>query len=331
MGWIFIGFVCYMIYREYQHYLEIRLDYLTSPVHAHLPQATSVLITQIPQKHISEDSMQRLFGEFPGGIKKIHMNRDLKELEEEVEKRDKLAYKLEAAQTKLIKTANKLHFKNNKGGKDDQTKLTQTDTENGRGSAAAYVPRKKRPSHKLGFLGLLGKKVDTIDYCNEELARLNQKISSMQADSSSFKMMNSCFIEFNNQAAAQMCYQSVASGTVYAMHPRYTEIAPHDIVWSNMGLTWKSRMIKSTLASAFVAALIIFWAIPVAFVGVLSNVRFSDHDLVRYADQTGDILDSKGSVLELHSQVSISFIGTYYLLSSDHTIGRAHGTSTNYS
>lgn len=323
MGWIFIAFVCYGIFREYKHYIHVRLEYITNPLHAQLPQATSVLITQIPQKDISEDAMHKLFGGFPGGIKRIYFNRNLKELEKEIESRDKLAYKLEAAQIKLIKTANKLNYKATKGSKDDQRVLT--DSEQGRGTAAKYVPAKKRPSHKLGFLGLLGKKVDTIDYCNQELSRLNPKITSMQNDTSSFKMMNSCFIQFHNQAAAQMCFQAVASRTAYAMHPRYTEIAPQDIVWSNMGLTWKSRMLRSTGTAAFVAALIIFWAIPVAFVGVLSNVRFDCGRQKTELMSLDNIFDAKGAIPEVHPQVSHSSARTDHFLSTYNSFGSTDG------
>lgn len=213
--------------------------------------------------------MREAFGKLPGGIKHVYFNRKLDTLDDEIEARDKIAYKLEAAQIKLIKTANKL---NSKAKKDNNA--IQTASEAGRGTASRYVPVKKRPSHRLGLLGLVGKKVDTIDWCTSELARMNPEIVKQQADPQSFKMMNSCFIEFNTQAAAQICYQAIACGSAYAMHPRYTEVAPEDIVWSNMGLTWQSRMLKSMATTAFVAALIIFWTIPVAFVGVLSNITY---------------------------------------------------------
>jgi len=36
-------------------------------------------------------------------------------------------------------------------------------------STIPEVPRNLRPTHKLGFLGLLGEKVDTIDWCREEI------------------------------------------------------------------------------------------------------------------------------------------------------------------
>lgn len=269
MGWVFIALICFGIFREYRHYLLVRQEYLTSPAHTCTPQATTVLITQIPKTHLSEKDMREAFGNFPGGIKQIYFNRDLNKLEDEIETRDKIAYKLEAAQIKLIKTANKLRSKQLKKSKSETHESDLIDSEAGRGIAARYVPDKKRPKHKLGFLGLIGKKVDTITWCTSELARLNPVISEHQQDSGSYKMMNSCFIQFYSQAAAQMCNQSIASGEAYSMHPRFTEVAPQDIVWSNMNLTWQMRLLKSSLTTAFVCALIILWAIPVAFVGVL--------------------------------------------------------------
>lgn len=270
MGWIFIAFVLYGIFHEFNHYVQVRGEYLSSPEHARTPQATTVLITSIPDAFLSEEAMQSAFGKLPGGIKHIYFNRDLKALDEDIETRDKLAYKLEAAQIKLIRTANKLDFKAKKDKKGAQSSLPAA--EEGRGFTA--VPVKKRPSHRLGFLGLIGKKVDTIEYCTAQLAKTNPEIEAQQAGAQKFKLMNSCFIEFYSQTAAQICYQSVANGSAYTMHPRYIEIAPQDIVWSNMGLTWQSRMIRSMAVTAFIAALIIFWAIPVAFVGTLSNITY---------------------------------------------------------
>jgi hypothetical protein len=39
-----------------------------------------------------------------------------------------------------------------------------------------FVHRKSRPSHRLGFLGLFGKKVDTIDYCKDEIVKLTGQL-----------------------------------------------------------------------------------------------------------------------------------------------------------
>ena len=275
LGWLWIGFVCYGIFREYQHYLSVRQEYMTAKAHAQLPQARTVLITQIPESHRSVEALDAAFNGFSGGIEKIQLNRDLATLDDKVSERQKIALKLEAAQTKLIKLASKNEFNRKKeADKSGGEQLRAIDHENLAEGAAKYVPEKKRPSHKLGALGLFGKKVDTIDWCESELARLTPEIDSAQANPEQFKLMNSAFIQFKTQAAAQACAQAVAHGKAGAMAPRYTEVSPHDVIWSNMNLTWQSRWVKSSLVTAFIAALIIFWAIPVAFVGTLSNITY---------------------------------------------------------
>lgn len=58
------------------------------------------------------------------------------------------------------------------------------------------------------------------------------------------------------------------------MSPRYIGLDPTQIVWSNLRIKWWERVIRYTATVAFVIALIVFWAIPTAVVGVISNVKF---------------------------------------------------------
>jgi calcium permeable stress-gated cation channel len=53
-------------------------------------------------------------------------------------------------------------------------------------------------------------------------------------------------------------------------------LAPHkeEIIWSNMGFSHQERLVRFTATTGFVITMIIFWAIPVAFVGTLSNVNY---------------------------------------------------------
>lgn len=58
------------------------------------------------------------------------------------------------------------------------------------------------------------------------------------------------------------------------MSPRYIGLDPTQIVWANLRIKWWERVIRYTVTVAFVIALIVFWAIPTAVVGVISNVDF---------------------------------------------------------
>lgn len=58
------------------------------------------------------------------------------------------------------------------------------------------------------------------------------------------------------------------------MAPRYIGLDPTQVIWSNLRILWWERVIRYTATVAFVIALIIFWAIPTAVVGAISNINF---------------------------------------------------------
>ena len=71
-----------------------------------------------------------------------------------------------------------------------------------------------------------------------------------------------------------MACQSVASHRVMYMTPRYLETAPEDVVWENMELSLWQRILRGYGVNAAVAASVVFYAIPTAFVGTISNVTY---------------------------------------------------------
>lgn len=56
------------------------------------------------------------------------------------------------------------------------------------------------------------------------------------------------------------------------MAPRYIGLEPTQVIWSNLRIKWWERTIRYTGTVALVIALIIFWAIPTAVVGAISNI-----------------------------------------------------------
>ncbi|TGZ78669.1 DUF221-domain-containing protein [Ascodesmis nigricans] len=169
-----------------------------------------------------------------------------------------------------------------------------------------YVDPKDRPTHRLPIfkwmpfsLPLIGKKVDTITYCRREVARLNVEIEKDQEDPERYPLMNSAFIQFNQQIAAQMCCQSVSHHVPQHMSPRYIEVAPSDVIWGNMRMQWWERYLRKAGIMAATAGLVIGWAVPVAFTGLVSQVSY----LVEKFKWLGWIEDLPDSVLGVVSGV----------------------------
>ncbi|GAM87437.1 hypothetical protein ANO11243_054610 [Dothideomycetidae sp. 11243] len=121
-----VVWVCYVIYQELRGYIRIRQAYLTSPRHRIRASATTVLVRGIPRKWLSVEALNGLYDVFPGGIRNIWINRDFDELLEKVELRDKIAKKLESAETTLIKNCVKKHRQaEEKKAKEDGVKMTK--------------------------------------------------------------------------------------------------------------------------------------------------------------------------------------------------------------
>ena len=120
---------------------------------------------------------------------------------------------------------------------------------------------------------LIGKKVDTIYYCRKEVARLNVEIEMDQKEPEKFPLMNSAFIQFNNQVAAHMACQSVAHHFPVTMAPRLVEIAPGDVLWDNMNVGYKQRLFRGGIVLVVIVGMVVLWAVPVSFASGFSNLR----------------------------------------------------------
>ena len=123
-------------------------------------------------------------------------------------------------------------------------------------------------------LPLLGKKIDTINYCRQELARLNLEIEVDQKKPENFPLMNSAFVQFNHQVAAHMACQAVSHHIPNQMAPRLVEISPDDVIWDNMSIKWWESYIRTGGVVILIIGLVIGWAIPVTFTGFLSQIDY---------------------------------------------------------
>jgi hypothetical protein len=143
-----------------------------------------------------------------------------------------------------------------------------------------YIQPNQRPTMRLPIfswmpsLPLIGTKVDTIYHCRKELARLNLEIEMDQETPEKYPLMNSAFIQFNQQVAAHMACQAVSHHVPQHMCPRHIEVSPNDVIWGNMKMQWWERYMRSALITVATGGLILGWAFPVAFVGLISQVNY---------------------------------------------------------
>lgn len=222
---------------------------------------------------------------------------NLKDMPDDYNNRLKASKKLESATTALIKTAHKLRVKAEKAAEkngqplEDKWTATPAGNETEGSIAERLVPEKKRPTHKLPSpkwmpfaLPFLGTKVDTINWCKEQIVEHDKNLESKReqlkrdiktpgtGDDETYPPLNSAFVLFNQQIGAHLACQSLIHNEPYAMSGRYIETAPADVIWSNLGMNPYEKSIRRYISIGITAVIILFWAIPVAFVGIVSNV-----------------------------------------------------------
>lgn len=161
---------------------------------------------------------------------------------------------------------------------------------------AQYLKKKKRPTHHLPLFGVMAlpgipfitKKVDTIYYCREELARLNVEIEEDQKHPERYPLMNSAFIQFDHQVAAHMACQSVIHHIPRHMAPRINEVSPNDVIWDNMAFKWWQEWLRTGIVFVLIATMVLLWAIPVSFTAALSQLN----ELIQDAPWLGFLRDN---------------------------------------
>jgi len=134
------------------------------------------------------------------------------------------------------------------------------------------VVAKKRPTWKQGFLGLFGKKMD-LDSSPVWIAEKNAELERLRGDQDQLEYGNTAFARFDSQTEAH-AFARLASSTdkKNRMISTQVEVVPEDIEWSNTSMNAYQRKVRTAISWALTIGLIIIWAIPVAFVGIVSNV-----------------------------------------------------------
>lgn len=265
MLWVFYGLVTFTLSRELYFCNQLRLTVLLLPRFASKLSLRVVLFQGVPHHFLREREMYKLFD----GIVRVWVARAHPKLQGKVLERNHWVSQLEKLQHKMLKKCMKRAAK---AAKKNTPLAGDADDLN------TYVPLKKQPSHRVGW-PLVGKKVKTFDYIRERLPVLNAEIAEMQALYHDASPLTSVFVEFRSQFHAQMALQANVSHSPLRVLQRLVGIEPLDVVWGNMRILWWERLVRQTAAYAMMAALILLWAFPVAWVGTISNITYLTNKL----------------------------------------------------
>ena len=219
----------------------------------------------VPDAYKNQDKIRQVFGE---SIRRIWVTSDCSKLEKLVNERDKMAEKLETAETKLIRRANKARTQAIKNGELNVDTCLDCESNN-----PAWSHKVKRPTHRLKFFG---EKVDSIHWYRAELTKRIEEVSSLQKkhQNNEATQLSAIFVEFDSQADAQVALQTLSHHQPFHMTPRFIGVSPREVVWSALNLSWWQRIVRRFAVQGFLAALVIFWSFPAAIVGAISNITY---------------------------------------------------------
>lgn len=278
----------YIITRETIYFINLRHAYLLTSMHAQKLSSRTILFTFVPSEYLNTEKLRELFG---SSMRRAWLATDCDKLEDDIKEQDKVTLKLENAEIKLSKLANNRRLKSEKkaakAAKKNKTPAPvaaamtpgsephHADQEAGT-PHSEWIVKKDRPTHRLGKIPLIGKKVDTIEWARTELGQSVPQIEREQNvhRAGEAKLVSAVFVEFTTQLAAENAFRRMSPHRAPHMAPRAIGVIPSQIVWKNLGMGKAQRKSRSIIVAAFLSAMILYWAIPVAVVGAISNINY---------------------------------------------------------
>ncbi|XAR72512.1 hypothetical protein NMG60_11019179 [Bertholletia excelsa] len=243
-----VSFVAYyLLWKAYNHVSDLRAAALMSPEVR--PEQFAILVRDVPPPSESESRKEQVDSYFkamyPHAFYRSMVVTDNKEV-------NKIWEELEGYRKKLAR-AEAIHEESKKSGKPEGT----------------------RPMNKTGFLGLCGKKVDSIDYFNEKISELVPKLEAERKVTLREKQQSSALIFFTSRVTAASAAQSIHARMV----DTWTVIdapEPCQLLWTNLPKNFYERQIRQYVVYVVVALTIFFYMIPIGFISAfttLTNLR----------------------------------------------------------
>lgn len=208
--WMYVAFVyffsgvsIYLITTETKRIIRIRQDYLGSQSAV---TDRTIRLSGIPAELRSEDKLKETIEQLEiGKVESVTVCRDWKELDDLMDRRMQVLRKLEEAwavhlgpKSRSNAPNNSSHHSGNRSGEEEESQLLPDD-EVEQGHERSHD--QDRPTTRIwyGFLNLQSRKIDAIDYYEEKLRKLDEKIKLVRKKG--FKPMPLAFVTMDSPAA----------------------------------------------------------------------------------------------------------------------------------
>ncbi|CAI7850519.1 unnamed protein product [Closterium sp. NIES-54] len=238
MAWLFNAWALYMMRLEHRTVADMRLDYLADQQRA--PNQFTVLVRQVP-KH------------------------PIKTVPEHVDHFFSVNHRGHYLLTQPVYNANRVARLEKKRGK-LENKLTEL-----------HIKLERFPNKpltvRMGFMGLVGEKVDAIQHYQDKLEEICDEIIAERERviSDPASTMPAAFVSFSSRWGA-----AVAAQTLQSKNSSHwiTQWAPEqrDVKWSNLPIPYEQLAVRRVLVLLAAAAIVFFYTIPVGFVQSLANL-----------------------------------------------------------
>ncbi|KAI9843201.1 MAG: hypothetical protein M1837_006563 [Sclerophora amabilis] len=275
----FTGLALYLLVKETNNIIRVRQEYLGS-------QSTitdrTIRLSGIPAELRSEEKIKDFIEKLEiGKVESVTLCKNWRELDDLIDKRSNFLRRLEEAWA--------VHLGRPHGARDRgtfslfQTPLTGASGEQGSGHergpllgngngershVASYAKDRPTTKIRLGRFKLRSKKIDAIDYYEEKLRTLDEKINT--AREKDFDPTPLAFISMDSTASCQMAVQAILDPSPMQLLASPAP-APSDVVWTNTYQSRSSRMARAWLITLIIGFLTIFWTvILVPFANVLN-------------------------------------------------------------
>ncbi|KAI9497544.1 hypothetical protein BDB00DRAFT_628628 [Zychaea mexicana] len=322
----------YFTFLNYRDYVRLRRQFLLR-VAKKLPSRT-VLVTGIPQHLRSDRQLATYFEQLGiGVVESVHVVRHVDRLMDYIKERAMYLRLLESAYTKywgnpckdtsydpeqLLSEAERDNslLKPVDWAPDTlaNTKATTTITASGsshsNGGSSTALPsysnhtnnskKQKRPMIRPGFMGLLGKPVDAIEYYTKKYNEIDEIVQKARKHGK-FVPTSVGFVTFEHSVSACVAAQVLIDSTPFRLH---AELAaePRNVLWENIAMHGRERTIRKVVIFCILMFLVFFWVFPISYFSALTSER----SLQNYFPWLMD-LASKNKILH---QIVVGFLPT---------------------